>query len=197
MEWIFIMAKLRKKNLAIETYTSNQVNLMNTFRKLWEQHIMWTRSFIISTASNLGDLPMVTNRLLQNPSDFASVLMPFYGRENAARFQSLFQEHLLIAAKLVNDAKAGNTAAVKEGEIKWYENADEIAAFLASINSFWSEQEWKALLYDHLKMTENEAVQRLNGNYEEDIMQYDSIQDEALKMADLMSMGIIKQFKYR
>ncbi len=191
------MVRFKKKNSVLGNYTSNQINLMNTFRKLWEQHIMWTRSFIISIASNLGDLTMVTNRLLQNPSDFENVLRPFYGRENAAKFQSLFQEHLLIAAKLVNDAKAGNTAEVKEDEIKWYENADQIAAFMASINPYWSEQEWRALLYDHLKMTENEAVERLNGQYEADILIYDSIEEQALKMADLMSTGIIKQFGYK
>lgn len=39
--------------------------LNNEFRKLWEQHIMWTRSFIISTVNDLGDIDFVTKRLMR------------------------------------------------------------------------------------------------------------------------------------
>ncbi len=61
--------------------------LNNTLRKLWEQHIMWTRSFIISTVDNLGDIEFVTKRLLRNPSDFAAVLKNYYGSEKADKFR--------------------------------------------------------------------------------------------------------------
>ena len=37
-------------------YTKQQMCLMNRIRQLWEQHVYWTRFFIISTAADLGDL---------------------------------------------------------------------------------------------------------------------------------------------
>lgn len=43
-------------------------------------------------------------------------------------------------------------------------------------------------------MTENEAVLTLNGQYEKSIREYDDIQAEALKMADVMTCGIIRRF---
>ena len=43
-------------------------------------------------------------------------------------------------------------------------------------------------------MTENEAVTRLTKAYEENVKQYDEIENEALKMADYMYYGIVKQF---
>lgn len=52
-------------------YTARQVCLMQRLRQLWEQHVCWTRFFIISTAAGLADLSPVTDRLLQNPKDFA------------------------------------------------------------------------------------------------------------------------------
>ena len=176
--------------------TEKEVKLMNTFRMLWEQHIMWTRSFIISTASDLGDKDLVVKRLLQNPGDFSNELKMFYGPEKAEKFRLLFEQHLLIAGDLVNAAKKGDKVTVAEKEKKWYENADEIASFLSSINPYWDEKEWKKMMYEHLKMTEDEAVNRLGGNYEMDIKLYDAIEQDALKMADYMTTGIIRQFRY-
>lgn len=57
-------------------YTAQQVCLMQRLRQLWEQHVYWTRFFIISTAAGLADLAPVTERLLQNPKDFARALTP-------------------------------------------------------------------------------------------------------------------------
>ena len=175
---------------------ARRIDITNQFRKLWEEHVMWTRSFIISTAANLGDLPYITQRLLRNPGDFAAVLQKYYGEEKASKFGQLLTDHLKIAADLVNDSKAGNTAAADIAREKWYQNADEIAVFLSSINPFWSRRMWQSMLYNHLKLTETEAGMRLNGQYASDVALYDEIESQALDMADLMADGIIKQFNY-
>ena len=182
-------------NCMTRNFSPSQLQLLNMLRRLWVEHIMWTRSFIISTVSNLGDLDSVTNRLLRNPADFASVLIPLYGNKEAMRFEKLFTDHLLIAAQLINAAKKGDSKTVEEQRKKWYTNADNIANFLGDSNPFWSKATWQTLLYDHLKMTENEAVQILSGQYAASIAQYDSIQEEALNMADYMACGIISQFQ--
>lgn len=173
---------------------NNNCEFINLFRKLWQEHVLWTRSLIISTAADLGDLQYVTKRLLRNPTDFYTALKPFYGEEKARRFERLLTDHLVTASKLVNAAKAGDTEAADEERKKWYANADEIAKFLASINPYWSENEWKLMLHEHLKLTEDEATYRLHGQYAKDIALYDIIEDQALMMADYMAKGIKKQF---
>jgi hypothetical protein len=170
-----------------------QMQLCNTLRRLWMEHVMWTRSFILSTAFDSGDLDAVTKRLLQNPVDFAKAMNPYYGPKVARRFESLLTQHLLIAAQLVNAAKAGDARTAEEQRRQWYANADQIAQFLGNINPYWNDRTWRNLLYDHLKMTENEAVQILSGQYRESIIEYDAIQNEALAMADYMANGMIKQ----
>ena len=126
--------------------------------------------------------------------DFAKQLQIFYGPEKARKFEQLLTEHLTIAAQLVNDAKAGNTAGADMNRRKWYQNADEIAEFLSAINPFWSKRMWQSMLYNHLRLTENEAVLRLTGQYASDVALYDEIEAQALDMADMMADGIIKQF---
>jgi len=177
--------------------TCGQLQLSNTFRRLWMEHVLWTRFFIISTAFDLPDLQVVTERLLQNPVDFARVLKPFYGQQASMKFERLLRNHLLIAANLVNAAKAGNTDETDKQRKLWYANAGEIAKFLSCINPCWSKTEWRNLLFDHLRMTENEAGFILTGQYEKGIKEYDAVQAEALKMADVMTSGILKQFKIK
>lgn len=175
-------------------YTTQQICLMNRIRQLWGQHVYWTRFFIISTAADLDDPEPVTQRLLRNPKDFAALLAPFYGTKAATMFEELFTEHLLIAAELVNAAKNGETDKVNDARVRWYKNADEIAAFLSSINRYWCKAQWQDMLYSHLEMTENEATLRLQGNYTADINVFDNIETEALKMADYMFCGIVKAY---
>lgn len=186
----------RNSNSFGSNMQNRQVQLSNSLRRLWMEHVMWTRYFIVSTAANLGDLQSVTNRLLRNPGDFADMLRPLYGNEIAMKFKKLLTEHLMIAADLVNAAKVGDTKTADEKRRKWYENADEIANFLGEINPYWNRNIWQTMFYDHLKMTDDEVGQILTGQYDASIAQYDAIQKEALDMADYMSLGIIRQFNF-
>jgi len=45
-------------------------------------------------------------------------------------------------------------------------------------------------------MTKSEAVNILTNNYAQSITDYDEIEKQALKMADVMADGIVKQFQY-
>jgi LysM repeat protein len=172
-------------------------NLNNLLRMLWTQHVYWTRFFIISTASDLPDAKLTADRLMQNPKDFEEALRPLYGNTGASYFSDLLTRHLTIAAELVEAAKAGNTDAADNAEKRWYANADEIASFLGSINPYWSSQEWRRLLYDHLAMTKNEAVDYLNKNFAASISTFNNIEKQALEMADVMTNGIVRQFPNR
>ncbi len=174
---------------------ARELQLLETVRRLWMKHVFWTRLFIISAASNLPDIRPVTDRLLRNPKDFAAALRPLYGDRVAQTFDDLLTQHLTIAADLVNAAKAGNSALAAQKRAAWFANADSIAGFLAGINPFWNSETWRSMLYDHLRMTENEAVQTLNRRYAESIAQFDAIQEQALRMADEMGYGIIRQLR--
>lgn len=174
-------------------YSYQQIALMNRIRLLWSQHVYWTRFFILSTVYELPDLEAVTSRLMENPKDFAQMLTPFFGPRNALQFQKLFTEHLSIGGDLVNAAKNKDQKLADDLRKKWYENADQIAEFLASINRFWDEEMWRSMMYKHLDMTEKEVSLRLQGAYTPDIHMFGRIEQEALRMADYMFSGIVSQ----
>lgn len=174
--------------------TEEELKLINVLRSLWEQHVEWTRMDIISGVEGLADHDLVTKRLLRNPADMAALLAPLYGEQNAYKFEQLFREHLIIASKLVKAAKSGDARAADEFEKQWYANADEIAAFLNSINPYWSKEALMQMLHNHLALTKEEAVARIKKNYASDIEIYDRIEKQALEMADAMAEGIVRQF---
>ncbi|MFX3631717.1 MAG: hypothetical protein ACE3L7_11460 [Candidatus Pristimantibacillus sp.] len=170
--------------------------LNQVFRLLWEQHVEWTRMLIISIAEELPDEVPVTERLLRSAKDMTEVFRFYYGNQIAEHFDTLMTEHLVLAAQLVKAAKAGDSQAAAESERQWYDNADEIAAFLSGFNPNWSEPALKHMLHEHLRMTKDEAVFRLSKQYQADIDTYDHIEKQALDMADEFTAGIVKQFPF-
>ncbi|HHY11558.1 MAG TPA: LysM peptidoglycan-binding domain-containing protein [Firmicutes bacterium] len=174
-----------------------QLHLNNLIRLLWEQHVFWTRLAIISIVRNLPDASVVIDRLLRNPIDFQMALEPLYGRKIAGMFAALLRDHLVIAAELVTAARDEDTERAADAERRWFENADDIAAFLGRINPHWSEQEWRTMLYEHLKLTKAEAVSQITEDFSAGISLFDDIEEQALEMADVMTQGIIDQFPQR
>lgn len=168
--------------------------LNNRLRLYWEQHVYWTRAFILSVVFELPDPQAVLNRLLQNPYDFAEVLQAFYGEEVALDFANLFTEHIRIAGELVKAAKAGDSVVAEDTEKRWYENANQIAEFFGIINPYWSAQEWEKMLFEHLALIKLEAVNLLNKQYVDSITIFNKIEQQAMLMADKMTWGIVNQF---
>ena len=167
----------------------------DAMRKLWEDHITFTRLFIVSTFGNLPDQGATAQRLLQNQDDIGDAIKPFYGDAAGEQLTALLREHILIAAEILQAAKSGDTAALDDAVTRWYANADEIAVFLNSANpDNWPLEEMKSMMREHLDLTLDEATAQLDGDYEASIAAYDDVHLQALAMADMLSEGIIEQF---
>lgn len=55
-----------------------ELEIINKFRLLWEQHIVWTRMAITSIVFDTPDQEQVIARLLRNPTDLSNALKIFY-----------------------------------------------------------------------------------------------------------------------
>jgi len=169
-----------------------------TLRKLWEDHITWTRLYIIDALDGSKETPKTAERLLANQADLGNAIKPYYGAAAGTKLTALLRQHILGAADLLTAAKAGNAAKVNKASASWYANADQIAAFLSSANpSHWPLDELKKMMKDHLDLTLAEAVAHLKGNYAADITSYDKVHAEILHMSDALASGIIAQFPER
>ena len=175
--------------------SASELAFRNDMRKLWEDHIIWTRQVIVSFAAGLPDLDPALQRLLANQADIGDAIKPFYGDAAGERLTELLREHILIAADVLAAAKAGDGPALADAQARWYANGDEIAVFLSSANpKNWPLGELRAMLRTHIDLTTAEAVARLTGDWEADIAAFDQIHVQALEMADHLSTGIVRQF---
>src|SRR3954451_12817333 len=92
--------------------SAKQVALHDGMRKLWEDHITWTRLAIVSFAAGLPDLQATEDRLLRNQADIGNAVKPFYGRTAGNRLTALLREHIHGAVALLQAAKSGDSSAI-------------------------------------------------------------------------------------
>jgi hypothetical protein len=167
-------------------------------RKLWEDHITWTRLAIVSFAAGQPDFEATAGRLLQNQTDIGDAFKPFYGERAGNRLTALLEEHITGAVALLEAAKSGDTAAFEQAKDAWYRNGEQIARFLSSLNPRnWQLEVVGPMMTTHLDQTLEEAAHRLAGDFSADIRDYEAIHHHILVMADALSDGIMDQFPGR
>lgn len=178
-----------------QVMTVRQHEFYAGLRKLWEDHITWTRLYIVSAVGDLPDAGVTATRLLQNQVDLGNAIKPFYGDAAGAHLTGLLTDHILIAAAIIAAAKAGDGAEVNAQLALWYANSDEIADFLSSANpTCWPQAMMRQMMREHLDRTFEEAVAQLSGDYTTSVAKYDEVHLQALKMSDMLAECIIHQF---
>ena len=164
-------------------------------RKLWEDHITWTRLAIVSFADGLPDLPATEARLLRNQVDIGNAIKPYYGRAAGNRLTALLKEHILGAVALLQAAKAGDQAAIGDASAAWYANANQIADFLHAANPRnWSRDDDAGDDEDPPRPDAGRGGAPPPGDYAADVRDYDGVHHHILEMADMLSDGIMRQF---
>lgn len=169
--------------------------LRRAMDRLWIEHVLWTRQFIVSSVAGLKDADAAAQRLLRNQDDIGNAIVPYYGKEAGAALAKLLREHITIAAGIVKAALAKDNEAVKNLDVKWHKNASDIAQFLSKANpQNWTQEALTSMLDEHLKLTTKELMFRINGNWASDIPNFDKVVDQAIMMGKDLADGITKQF---
>lgn len=166
-------------------------------RKLWSDHVIWTREYIVAAVAGTPDASAAAGRLLKNQEDIGAAVAGFYGSAAGDALTALLKDHILIAVDLVAAAKSGDQAAFATHDARWTANIGEIAALLAGANPNWPEKDVLDLLALHLKLTKDEAVARITADWAADIKAFDDIFTEIMVVADTLYDGIVAQFPDR
>jgi hypothetical protein len=183
--------------------SQSAVRFHDAMRKLWEDHITWTRNVVISfevnvpaSSATLPDLGAALDRLFKNQVDIGDAIKPYYGSDNGDRLTALLHDHIAIAGEILAAVKTGDTAAYEDANARWYANAHDIAVFLSQTLDppIGALADMDQMMRDHLDSTTDEVVARHNSDWTADVAAYDTVHAQALQMADMLSNGIIANF---
>lgn len=166
-------------------------------RKLWADHVIWTREYIVAAVAGTPDADAAAGRLLRNQEDIGNAVVPFYGAGAGKALTDLLKQHIMIAVDLVAAAKSGDDARFKDADAKWTANADALAGLLSGANPHWPKKDVVDLLNLHLSLTKGEAVARLKKDWKSDVQAFDDIFTEINTVADTLTAGLIQQFPNR
>jgi hypothetical protein len=166
-------------------------------RKLWSDHVIWTREYIVAAVAGTPDAEAAAGRLLKNQEDIGAAIVGFYGQTAGDKLTDLLKQHIMIAVDLVAAAKSDDQAAFAKHDARWTANVEEIGGFLAGANPNWSKKDLVDLLSLHLKLTKDEAVARITDDWAADIKAFDDIFTEIMVVADALNDGLAAQFPDR
>jgi hypothetical protein len=179
---------------ASATASSSAVVLKQDMRKLWTEHVVWTREYIVAAVGDQPDAQAAAGRLMKNQEDIGGAVGKIYGAPAGQQLTTLLKDHISIAVDLIKAAKAGDKAGQQAADAKWQKNAVDIADFLSKANPHWPRATLVDMMKTHLSTTTNEVVARLNKKWDEDVRAFDEVCRHILMMSDALSDGIVKQF---
>lgn len=175
-------------------FSQQMCELRTNLRKLWADHAIWDREFIIVTIDDAPNKKQVTDRLKKNLREISDSMATFYGKEVGDQLNKLLEEHIVIGGQVVEAAKAGDKEKQKEADNRWHANAKEIADYLSSLNPNLLHPLLVKMLYEHLSLANKITDTRLKKEWKSHINTSDKAVAQAEQMADCFTSGIVKQF---
>jgi hypothetical protein len=166
-------------------------------RKLWTDHVVWTRDYIIAATLKQPDATAALNRLMKNQEDIGSAVAMYYGDAAGRQLTTLLKDHIAISGDIVKAAMNHDQSGQKAADDRWHQNAGQIADFLSNANPNWPRATLLDMMNKHLSTTTAELMARLNQDWNGDVKAFDMVYDHILMMADALTDGIVKQFPDR
>jgi hypothetical protein len=171
-----------------------KASLREDMRKLWTDHVVWTRDYIIAAAADAPDQKAAADRLMKNQEDIGAAIGGIYGKAAGDQLTVLLKDHINIAVEVIKAAKGGDKAGLTAADAKWQKNGEDIADFLSKANPNWPRATLVDMMKMHLSTTTTEVTARLNKDWAADVRAFDEVYRHILMMSDAISAGIAKQF---
>src|SRR5438105_890246 len=75
------------------TSIPTSLSLRQDMRKLWSDHVIWTRDFIVAAVGDQPDQQAASDRLMKNQQDIGTAVAAYYGKGAGDKLTALLKEH--------------------------------------------------------------------------------------------------------
>lgn len=176
----------------VQCFTYEQMDTIYRIRMLWFDLIAWVRFYMLSRYEEIGKPDEVLARLRQVPLEYVSNLEKIFG-EHPGEEELLRQlnEYIDLIDALITAQMEGDQAEIDRITRLLYQNANERAASVSSINPYWTEDGWRARMYNHLRYTIDESSALLAKNYVKSFNIFSMLMNLAGSASDYLAQGLI------
>ena len=172
--------------------TYEQINLIYNIKMFWFDLNTWVQAFMLSRYKDVGDEDEIYARLQQVIADYVNNLNQFFGETPGANELLLeLNAYIDLIDSLITAQKAGNTEEVDRITQLLYQNADDRAASVSSINPFWDQDEWRTRLYNNLRITLDESTMFLTEDYARNLDIFSRLINLAESSSDYFEQGLL------
>lgn len=170
--------------------TRNQVDAIYSLRMFWFELATWTRYYLISRYKGIGNEDIILARLNKVVEEFGIMLRRIFGDQITEEFLNLIYTHIKLIISLITAQIEGNADIAAEATRLLYQNAEETASFLASINPFWDKTTLRDRLYSYIRSTIEESTTFLTGEYDRNIDIFARILTHAENTGNEFALGL-------
>jgi hypothetical protein len=175
-------------------YAYDAIKLKLQMRKLWTDHIIFTKQLIVDLHGDLPSIDYTIDRLVRSQEQTGNCFKSFFGDVAADNLVALLKEHVAITTHLLKSIKTGNETDATALEDQWTTNVENISTFLGTINQYYSIDELSDIFKTYLILTKYEFIARMDGDYNAEIMYFDMGLNHILRISDCLTDGIIENF---
>jgi len=159
-------------------------------RIFWRRLTIWNRIYIISRYLGIGTAEVSFERLYLENLNFGDMLRIHFTRSISERYSQLLNQFPIGLRELITALLEKNFDAARLNIDRLLQNANQTAAFLASINPYFDETEWSNLLTTYVQDTMQEANLFASKDYRMDIEYFDRLMALSNTMGDTFAQGL-------
>jgi hypothetical protein len=139
---------------------------------------------------SLGAVDVLFDRLYLESLDIGRLLQLNFGRARSETYSQYLSQFVIYLRDLISAQIEGNTEGINQNVQNLYDNINTRAAFLAAMNPYWSEAEYKTLLGTYVQGLIELANAYSSGNLNEVITIYDNLTEQTNNLGDAFAEGI-------
>ncbi|MDD2217736.1 MAG: hypothetical protein PHW03_04060 [Eubacteriales bacterium] len=170
--------------------TPGQMNLIFNMRIFWRRLVIWSRLYISSRYLGIGTAEVSFERLYIENLDFGDALRIFFNRSIGNRFSELINQFSFGLRDLITDQLEEDYDGIRQDIDRLFQNANQTAEFLASINPYFDETEFKNLFTTYLQDTIQMANLLATQDYRMNIEYFDRLMNHADIIGDAFAQGL-------
>lgn len=163
-------------------------------RHNWSEYANWSNQLIRATLDDAPSEAAIFNRLLTAQDAHGDWFKSFYGDDARNSIQNLLRTHSEHAHQVFAALGRDDKEAYQHAVTAWYENADQLATALHSLNPNWEADTMRKMLNTLLELLEKQASAHHAQNWDKEINLSDECAAHLQDFADQLAAGVINQF---